>query len=122
LPIKARILVVAPDPSFRRSLAFVFEAEGCRVEVAEEVPSMARIASHYDCIVLDHRSIPSRSRRDEVLAKTDIPVILLASQPQDWVTRGFEMVVEKPLLGQSLVDAVHGILRKSDLRGQGLRG
>jgi len=112
LSINAKILVIALDPTFRRSLAFVLEAEGCDVQMAELLPELDALSHRYDCLVIDHRSIPAGVRSGILLAAVRTPVVVLASHAQDFVTRGFERVVLKPLLGHKLVDAVRDALRR----------
>ena len=112
MPTNAKILVVAPDPAFRRSLAFVLEAEGCGVEIVERLPDLNTLSDRYDCLVIDHRSIPAGMRSGILLAGVRTPVVVLASHTQDFVARGFERVVLKPLLGHKLVEAVRDALRR----------
>lgn len=112
MPTNAKILVVAPDPEFRRSLAFVLEAEGCRVEIAERLPALDAIPGRYDCLVIDHRSIPAGVRIGTLFAGTPIPIVVLASHAQDMLARGFERVVVKPFLGRRLVEAVRDAVKR----------
>lgn len=116
MPINAKILVVAPDPAFRRSLAFVLETEGCRVDVAEHLTDLDGLSRRYDCLVVDHRSLPKMTDSGTALAGAQIPVIALASHSQDMVARGFARVLEKPLLGQTLIEAVCEALKREPRR------
>ncbi|GAB1583815.1 hypothetical protein [Phyllobacterium phragmitis] len=108
------ILVVASDPTFRQSLGFVLEAEGCRVDLAGQLPppddAMDAKLGGYDCVVVDDRSIgekPGDLAKLRILGK---PVVLLVNHLQE-VAEGFPIrLVEKPLLGRTLVDAVRTLL------------
>lgn len=112
LPTNAKILVVAPDRDFRRSLAFVLEAEGCRVNIVERLPDLDTLSDRYDCLVIDHRSIPAGARDGILFAGMRTPVVVLSSNAQDMIARGFERVVLKPFLGHKLVEAVRDVLRR----------
>ena len=116
LPTNAKILVVAPDPDFRRSLAFVLEAEGCRVNILERLPDLDTLSDRYDCLVIDHRSIPAAAQSGTLLASMRTPMVVLVSDAQDMVARGFERVVVKPFLGHKLVEAVRDALKQEPQR------
>lgn len=104
------ILVVAPDPFFRRSLAFLLEAEEYWVQVSEELPPAEAIAGRYRGVVLDHRCLPSADA-GEALWAIDVPIILLVSRSIGIAVRDCDKVVEKPLLGSALMDAVHEVVQ-----------
>jgi len=113
MPTGTRILVVAPDLSFRRSLAFLLETEGCRVDLSDLLPPASAFSGRYDCIVIDHRLLPPGASG----AKGPVdgpPLVLLASRIEEMTARGFDRVVEKPLLGRTLVDAVRAAVREGE--------
>jgi CheY-like chemotaxis protein len=57
LPLSAgHILVIAPNPDFRRSLAFALETEGYSVEAEGAIPSKDRLAL-FGAIIVDHKAI-----------------------------------------------------------------
>jgi DNA-binding response OmpR family regulator len=114
LPLGARILIVASDPSFRQSLRFVLEAEGCDVHAVERLPSADALPADYDCIVVD-RSDSWRNGLPPELAALGKPLILLVDYRQDMAEEGELRFVEKPLLGRTLIDAVRGALVRRDL-------
>lgn len=114
MPLDARILIVASDPSFRQSLRFVLEAEGCDVHAVEHLPSADALAAGYDCIVVD-RSDSWKSGLPPALAALGKPLILLVDYRQDIAEEGELRFVEKPLLGRTLIDAVHGALARRGL-------
>lgn len=116
LPTNAKILVVAPDPDFRRSLAFVLEAEGCRVNIVERLPDLDTLSDRYDCLVIDHRALPAAAQSGTLLASMRTPMVVLVSHAQDVVARGFERVVVKPFLGHKLVEAVRDALKQEPQR------
>lgn len=112
MPTNAKILVAAPDPAFRRSLAFVLEAEGCHVDMADRLCDLDGLPARYACLVVDHRVIASGPDGAPGLAGLQMPVVVLASNPQEMASRGFVRVVVKPLLGQNLIDAVrHAVMK-----------
>ncbi|KXF75650.1 hypothetical protein ATN84_16805 [Paramesorhizobium deserti] len=113
------ILIVASDPTFRQSLAFVLEAEGCRVDLTDQLPiadeTMGERMARYDCIVVDDRSVgpkPSDIAKLRILGK---PVVLLVNHLPDVAEGGAIRLVEKPLLGRTLVEAVRALLGRDDL-------
>lgn len=81
------------------------------MDVAEQLPSPEALSDRYDCLVIDHRSMPVGARSATPLAALRIPVVVLASHPQDMAARGFERVVVKPFLGHRLIEAVRDALK-----------
>jgi DNA-binding response OmpR family regulator len=110
LPHTAKILVVAPDPAFRRSLAFAIEAEGFEVDLADRLPAAEKLSGRYDCLVVDHRAIPAGTA-----APSGMPLILLASHVEDVSAFGMTQVLEKPLLGHTLIEALRTALERDPL-------
>jgi DNA-binding response OmpR family regulator len=104
------ILVIAPNPEFRRSLAFALETEGYSVETEGEIPSRDELA-RFGAIVLDHKAIrqepPGRSVR---VGEEQVPVILLASRPEEWSAQKAFRTIPTPLMGSVLSDAVAAAL------------
>lgn len=114
MPLDASILIVASDPSFRQSLRFVLEAEGCNVHAVERLPSADAPPADYDCIVVD-RSDSWRNGLPPEVAALGKPLILLVDYRQDMAEESELRFVEKPLLGRTLIDAVRGALASRDL-------
>lgn len=86
------------------------------MDVAEHLTDRDGLSRRYDCLVVDHRSLPKTTDSGTALAGVQIPVIALASHSQDMVARGFTRVVEKPFLGQTLIDAVCEALKREPQR------
>jgi CheY-like chemotaxis protein len=106
-----RILVIAPNSDFRKSLTFALEAEGYATAEATTVPSAS--AETYDAVVLDHKA--TRGRQQDVLdfCQQSQPVVLLAGDPQPWLAERVFRAVPTPILGQSLSNAVADAVRIS---------
>jgi hypothetical protein len=100
------ILVIAPNPDFRRSLAFTLETEGYSVETEGQIPPHDRLA-RFGAIVLDHKAF-RQAPMDRAVHTTcsPVPVILLASQPEDWLAKKAFRTVPTPLMGSVLSDAI----------------
>lgn len=107
-----RILVIAPNPDFRRSIAFALEAEGyavtARGDLGHRDPALT-----FDAVVLDHKA--AKGPHDTVLAfcRDLKPVVLLAGTPQPWLVGDVFRAVQTPLvngaLSQAVADAVHTV-------------
>jgi CheY-like chemotaxis protein len=100
-----RILVIAPNPDFRRSLAFALETEGYAVSAQGDLRH-SDTAGTYDAVVLDHKA--AKGPRDAVLAfcRDAQPVVLLAGHPQPWLLNDIFRAVPTPLVGGALSQAV----------------
>jgi len=111
------ILVVAPDIGFRRSLAFMMETEGFRVVTLDALAGVAELGeggARFACAVIDDAALPGGFGPAMLeLERLVWPVVLLATRidrmPVDWRYG----LVEKPLLGGSLVDAVTAAIAAS---------
>ena len=103
--ITQRLLVIAPDPDLRRSMAFALEAEGYVVTSHAAIPGQHG-AQGYDCVVLDHAA--ARGPRAAVLAfcRESRAIVLLAGTAQHWLAREVSSVLRTPLAGGGLSDAV----------------
>jgi two-component system response regulator FixJ len=109
------IAVVDDDPAVRASLQFALEVEGYGVRVYSDAQAMLA-AGHfadYRCVIVD-QNLPTMSGLDLVAQLRDqsvhVPAILITSHPSA-VLRGRAEhasvpIVEKPLLGNALVDKV----------------
>jgi CheY-like chemotaxis protein len=106
-PLSAgHILVIAPNPDFRHSLAFALETEGYSVETQGELASLDQV-ERFDAIILDHKAFRRESLERVIDAsRSPVPVILLASRPQDWLSTKAFRTVPTPLMGTVLSDAV----------------
>ena len=113
------IAIVDDDGAVRSSLAFALRSEGYAVRDyahAEEALKDADIAAS-NCFIVDYNlpkmnglELVSELRRRDIMA----PVILITTNPNPMVRRGAQAarttIIEKPLLGERLFDAVHGAL------------
>jgi two-component system, LuxR family, response regulator FixJ len=113
------VLVIDDDPAVLSSLKFSLEVEGFAVRAfhsGEELldgrppPDAACLVVDYKLEAMDGLSLVAELRRRSI----DVPAILIASDPPASVRRraaeaGLE-IVEKPLLGDSLIEAIRTAL------------
>jgi DNA-binding NtrC family response regulator len=99
------ILVIASDLAFRQSLSFVLEAEGHRVELADQLPAAEKMDG-YDCVVIDDRTLHDPTE----LKMLRWPVVLLVNDLESAAVHDSVRLVQKPLLGRTLVEAVRNAL------------
>lgn len=112
----ATILTVSPEPTILASLAFLLEAEGWRVDLREHLPAAAPAIGMCDCAVVDCKALASEIKDLQSLQAFQVPVILLVDGYKRYpVTEGIR-VVEKPILGSSLVEAVISGLAASPMQ------
>lgn len=104
-----KILVVAPDSAFRQSLCFVLEAEGYRIRSLQALPTTLGAADTFDCAVIDDAANASLQAW-LTLAGARRPVVLLVDQIRDGGSYEGVRYIEKPMLGNTLVEAVRGVL------------
>jgi FixJ family two-component response regulator len=110
------VLIVDDDPAVRNSLRFSLEIDGYRVRLfssdsdvlaLEELPSSA-------CVIVDY-NLPGANGLDLLAAMRargcTSPAILITSYPPIGVRRRAAAagvaIVEKPLLGDALIEAIH---------------
>jgi two-component system response regulator FixJ len=119
VPPRQMVAVVDDDPAVRGSLQFSLEIEGYEVRVfgdGSELlidPKVARFA----CLIVD-QNLPALSGlevAEQLRARSVLnPVILITSQPSESLRQRARAagipIVEKPLLGNALVDAIHAVL------------
>jgi FixJ family two-component response regulator len=109
------IAVVDHDPAVRASLQFALEVEGFGVRAYPDAQAMLS-AGHfpdYRCVIVD-QNLPAMTGLDLVARLRNqsvaVPVILITSHPSAALRRRAEQadvpIVEKPLLGNTLVDKV----------------
>jgi FixJ family two-component response regulator len=116
---KQLIAVVDDDPAVRNSLRFSLEVEGYRVRAyasADELlrePELARVG----CVIAD-QNMPGMNGLDLIerlrAGRYGVPAILITTHPALAVTRraaDFGVpIVEKPLLGNALLDEVRQMI------------
>ena len=100
------VLVIAPDADFRRSIAFLLEAEGFEVTHHDAVPFGDPASSPERCAVLDEASVAADDDIWDRLRGVAETFVLLLSKPRALPPHLLVQSVEKPLLGASLVEAV----------------
>ena len=115
----ATILIAVGDGVLADSLRFSLELEGFDVKVCREHPLLSALADAkaVGCLVLDYdvfvRMADSKTRRR--FAGFGFPVVLMVNHKTDRVVAsaeqaGVSQVVETPLLGGILLDAIRAAL------------
>lgn len=94
------ILVIAPNPDFRRSLVFALESEGYSVTTQGGLTPLP--GEHYDAIVLDQKAVRGAPPGDA----STTPVVLLTGHPRDLAMINVFRAVPTPLAGDVLIAAV----------------
>lgn len=107
--------MIAPDEGMRASLCFVLEAEGYAVGLADSPLDLAPEAQLADCVIVDEAAL-SRARASGVDFGTT-PVVVLSEQAERPSLLGRYALVQKPLLGQALIDIVQALLPVQARRG-----
>ena len=106
-----KLLVVAPEPEFRKSLQFALEAEGHSVVTRDGLTDVRGMPKDCDCAILDHHAAQGHLPVAVSFAQTMAPVILLAnSQTHPLASQCFQTIT-KPFLGPYLSKAVASALR-----------
>jgi hypothetical protein len=106
VPIPGKILVIALNPAFRRSISFALEAEG-HVVTSHAILLAPEEGRGYDCVVLDHRAANVVPREAVLDFCAHSPrVILLAGHPEEWLASRVFRVVRTPQVGDELSVAV----------------
>ena len=109
------IVVVDDDAAVRGSLKFALEIEGFAVRTYPKGADLLGDVRHADCacFIIDQKlpgmnglEVVAALRKEHIAA----PVILITSAPNDAVQQGAARagvpIVEKPLLGNTLIDRV----------------
>lgn len=118
------VLVVDNDPAVRASLQFVLEIDGfvvCAFETGEALLA-CNVLPQKACVIVDF-SLPRMNGFELITALhdrgIDFPTILMTTDPpQHLRRRTFEAgltLVEKPLLGNDLAEAIRMAFRESNL-------
>jgi len=114
------VVVVDDDPAVRDSLKFSLEIEGFTVLVYADAGELLHAGElpFCNCLVVDQR-LPGMSGLDLIASlrkrQVDAPAILITSQPTVAVSERAAKtdvpIVEKPLLGNALLDKIHDVVR-----------
>lgn len=121
-PHVAVVGIVDDDPAVRNSLKFSLEIEGFDVGIYASADELleGRDLSHFRCLVID-QNLPGMNGLD-LIAKLrslqiSVPAILITSHPPRAVVvradKACVPIVEKPLLGNALLDKIHAALARS---------
>lgn len=109
--IDAKVLVIAPDKELRRSIAFLLEAEGYDVSAHEAVPlSDVTGTAHPRCAVVDEDATVGEPDAWDRLRSVADAIVLLRDRTRELPANLTIHTVEKPFLGQNLVQAVRDAL------------
>lgn len=117
----ATILIAVGDGVLADSLRFSLELEGFNVKLCDEHSVFRAITEEKapSCLVLDHDVFQRmvNSRGELPFAERGIPVVLMVGHKTERVlTRareaGVTKVVEKPLLGATLFDAIKAAIHR----------
>lgn len=114
-----RVIVVDGDEAVRNSLKFALEIEGFEVRVYSGGTELMESAEVKDCacLVID-QNMSAMSGLETVrrlrARNIAVPAILMASHPSAMLRASAKSagirVVEKPLLGNTLVEGIRGML------------
>lgn len=108
-----RILVIAPDPDLRQSLAFMLEADGYAVEAAKVLSvQLPLTASRFDAIVLDEKALAGADEQTIDRSMKTAPVVLLAERPHPRLVEMAAEVVEIPAIGNAVSLAVRRAMQE----------
>jgi two-component system, LuxR family, response regulator FixJ len=118
------VIIVEDDPAVRNSLKFSLEIEGFDVRIYASGNDLleAHDASSASCLVIDQK-MPEITGLDLIATLRDLrisaPAILITSHPNASLRkRAAEAnvsIVEKPLLGNALVDRIRASLVPNNL-------
>jgi FixJ family two-component response regulator len=106
----AKILIAVGDGVLADSLRFSLELEGYAVELCDEYSLLCAASSELPCCLVLDQDVFARIA-DRRLEAFDVPVILMTEdQNRTMIARaqaaGVTRMVEKPLLGGALFDAI----------------
>lgn len=115
------VYVVDDDDGVRRALAFALDLDGFEVETFESGEALL-LRDGLDaagCLVLDER-LPGISGLDTLrqlrARQVALPAIFVTSHPKpllrDAAARAGTPIVEKPLEAETLIAAIHNLLRR----------
>lgn len=109
------VLVIAADGPLRRSLEFLFEAEGLQASSHADLALAIRATGQRSrCLVVDESAIGSGNEDWAHLSTLAESVVVLFSRAIE-LPAGFSVrMVQKPLMGVELVDTVRALLSDGD--------
>ncbi len=114
------IVVVDDDPAVRNSLKFALEIEGYRVRLFRSGADLLGLADlpRASCVVVDY-NLKGENGLDVIATLRErryvAPAVLITTNPTSMVQQRAAAagvpIVEKPLLGNALIDAIGSIAR-----------
>jgi FixJ family two-component response regulator len=126
---RSTVFVVDDDAAVRRALAFALDLEGFEVETFDSGEAFLLRAqpAQRGCLVLDER-LPGASGLDTLrqlrARRVDLPAILITSHPNPAfraaAAKAGAPILEKPLLGETLVAAIDEALSIERTPGDGI--
>lgn len=112
-----RIILIEPDMAVRKALMFSLGLEGFEVETVDPSQALDRLDEEDDdaCLVIDH--YPYNADALQLLTRltggSRRPAVVLATHPakvlRERVSAAGAVLVEKPLLGDVLTEALRAI-------------
>ena len=124
MPKAGTILIATRDGVLADSLRFSLELEGFAARLCDEISLFSSLAAteRPGCLVLDQDVFDHMvaGKSDRLLAKTSVPVVLLVEAKtrrllQHANAASIAKIVEKPLLGEVLVEAVRDVIDQGSL-------
>jgi two-component system, LuxR family, response regulator FixJ len=116
--VAGTVIIIEDDPDLLRSLGFSLELEGFTVQLCESAEALsADMLPKEGCLVIDH-ILPGKSGLDllcDLRAQgVMLPAIIITSNPgaplRARATACRARIIEKPLLGGVLPEAIHRAL------------
>lgn len=119
----ATVLIAVSDGVLADSLRFSLELEGFGVTLCDEYSLPRTMAAHtrQGCLVVDQGVYARMADGDRRVTGRGIPVVLIVEHKTDRVVAramaaGVADIVETPLFGEVLFDAIKAALNKSPAR------
>lgn len=124
MPTAGTILIATRDGVLADSLRFSLELEGFAARLCDEISLLSSLAAteRPGCLVLDQDVFDHivEGKSDRLLAESSIPVVLLVEAMTRRLFKranvaSIAKIVEKPLLGEILVEAVRDVIDAGSL-------
>lgn len=124
MPTAGTILIATRDGVLADSLRFSLELEGFAARLCDEISLFSSLAAteRPGCLVLDQDVFDHmvEGKSDRLLAESSIPVVLLVEATTRRLLErasaaSIAKIVEKPLLGEILVEAVRDVIDAGSL-------
>lgn len=109
------VLVIAADAVLRRSLEFLFEAEGFAVSSHDAIPARAKRQARNRCAVVDESALTFDTEEWARIAELTETIIVLLDEARELPRDMPVHTIEKPVLGAELLETVKAAMRSSDV-------